>query len=571
MEKKKIIIVGGVAGGATSAARLRRLDESSEIIIFERGEYVSFANCGLPYYIGDVIKKRSSLLVQTISGMKNRFNIDIRNFSEVTKIDSETKTVTVHNLSTNDVYTESYDKLILSPGAKPFIPTIPGLDDAKEKVFTLRNIPDTDRIYDFISKENPRNAVVIGGGFIGLEMAENLSERGLEVTIVEMANQVMAPLDFEMAKIIHHHLGQMGIKLILEDGVKSFSENGKSIDLNSGTTLQTDMIILSIGVQPESSLAIEAGLEVGPRKTIIVNKHLQTSQPDIYAIGDAIEVNDYINGKPTYIPLAWPANRQGHLVADHINGMQVDYKGTLGTAVAKVFELTVASTGNNEKTLKRVETPYETIHIHPNSHANYYPGASQINLKLLFSPTDGKILGAQAIGALGVEKRIDVIATAIKGGLTVFDLADLELSYAPPYSSAKDPVNMAGYTAINLISGLTKTIQWHEINEFSENKGFIVDVREPAELEKGFIKGSINIPLGQLRSRLEELPTDQPVAVVCQVGLRGYIATRILLQNGIDARNLDGGYVTYSYVFNEIIYNKNNVKIDDSGVAEIND
>ncbi|MFX3623674.1 MAG: CoA-disulfide reductase [Ectobacillus sp.] len=545
---KKIVIVGGVAGGATAAARLRRLSEQDHIVLFERGEYISFANCGLPYYIGEVITERKKLLVQTVEGMSKRFNLDIRNLSEVTKINREEKTVTVKNVATGETYKESYDVLILSPGAKPIQPPIPGIQEAKA-LFTLRNVPDTDRIKAYVDEQKPKHAVVIGGGFIGVEMVENLRERGMEVTLVEMANQVMAPIDYEMAAIVHQHMQEHGVELVLEDGVQAFANEGTVVRLNSGKEIQTDMIILAIGVQPESTLAKDAGLELGVRGTIRVNETMQTSDPSIYAIGDAIEVKDYVNGTETMIPLAWPANRQGRLVADHINGRNVKYNGTMGTSIAKIFDLTVAATGNNEKTLKRLGIPYAVVHVHPANHATYYPGASQIALKLLFNKETGEIYGAQAVGKDGADKRIDVIATAIKGKLTVMDLPDLELAYAPPFSSAKDPVNMAGYVATNIVEGESETVQWHEIDELVKQGNVLIDVRDPGEVARGAIEGAINIPLNDLRGRLHEIPKDQTIYVTCQVGLRGYVASRILKQNGFTVKNLDGGYKTYSSVF----------------------
>jgi CoA-disulfide reductase len=566
---KKIVIVGGVAGGASTAARLRRLDENAKIIMFERGEYISFANCGLPYYIGETITERDALLVQTVEGMSKKFNMDIRNLSEVTKINKDKKTVTVKNLRTNETYEESYDYLVLSPGASPIKPPIPGIDKA-DNLFTLRNIPDTDAIKEFVDNKKPKKAVVVGGGFIGIEMAENLHDRGIEVTLVEMANQIMAPVDFEMASILHSHIKDKGVNLILEDGVKEFKNKGRKILLSSGKEIEADMIILSIGVRPESNLAKDAGLELGERGTIKVDETLRTSDKNIYALGDAVEVTDYINKKPTMIPLAWPANRQGRLVADHINGRNVKYNGTMGTSIAKVFDMTVASTGNNEKTLKRLGIEYKAIHIHPGSHAGYYPGAFPIALKLIFDPKDGKIFGAQGVGYDGVDKRIDVIATAIKGGLTVFNLPDLELAYAPPYSSAKDPVNMAGYVASNIIEGLVDIVYWDEIDEIIKNGGLLIDVRDEIERDMGYIKGSINIPLGELRSRLNEIPKDKEIYVTCQVGLRGYLAARILMQNGYKVKNLDGGYKTYSSVFGSDFENNCTPDVDDSGVAHIN-
>lgn len=547
---KKIVIVGGVAGGATAAARLRRLSEKDQIVMFERGEYISFANCGLPYYIGEVITDRKKLLVQTVEGMSKRFQLDIRNVTEVTKINRDKKTVTVQNVLSDEQYEESYDVLILSPGAKPIVPPIPGIKEAKN-IFTLRNVPDTDKMKAYVDNHKPKHAVVIGGGFIGVEMAENLVERGVDVTLVEMANQVMGPLDIEMASIVHTHMKEKGVHLILEDGVKAFENEGQQIILNSGRTLESDMTVLAIGVKPENQLAKDAGLELGIRGTIKVNEHLQTSDPSIYAIGDAIEVKHYIHNVETFIPLAWPANRQGRLVADHIHGRDVKYHGTLGTSIAKIFDLTVAATGCNEKMLKQHNLPYEVIHIHPLHHAGYYPNAKQMTLKLIFDQETGEIYGAQAIGEDGVDKRMDVIATAIKGGLTVMDLPDLELSYAPPFSSAKDPVNLAGYVATNVVEKAVETVQWHEIDNIVANGGFLIDVRNPNEVEKGSIHGSVNIPLDDLRDRLHELPKNETIYVTCQVGLRGYLATRILEENGFKAKNLDGGYKLYSAVFGQ--------------------
>lgn len=543
----KTIIVGGVAGGATAAARLRRIDETAEIILLERGKEISFANCGLPYYIGDVIKDRNKLLVQTPEGMHARFNLDVRNLSEAIRINREAKTVTIRNVETGEEYDESYDHLILSPGAKPIRPNIPGLDDATN-VFTLRNIPDTDRMREYVDTTRPEQAVVIGGGFIGLEMAENLVERGAHVTLVEMADQVMAPVDPEMAAIVHEHLRAKGVELILEDGVARFEEAGRRVVLTSGRVIETEMNILSIGVAPESTLAADAGLTLGIKQTIQVDDQLRTSDPSIFAIGDAIEVKDFITKEATHVPLAWPANRQGRLVADIIAGRDVRYSGTLGTAVAKVFDLTVASTGNNEKRLRQLGMRYEAIHLHPGSHAGYYPGASPISMKLLFDPIEGTIYGAQAIGMTGVEKRIDVLATAIKGGLTVLDLPDLELSYAPPYSSAKDPVNMAGYIASNIVLGDSANVHWHEIDKIVANGGLLLDVREPSENELGAIPGSVNISLPTLREKLTDLPKDQTIYVTCQVGLRGYVASQLLQQHGYDVKNLSGGYKTWSVV-----------------------
>lgn len=543
----KILIVGGVAGGASAAARLRRLSEKDEIIMFEKGEYISFANCGLPYYVGEVIQNRNKLLVQTVEGMGTRFNLDIRNWTEIIQINREDKTVTARKVATGEEYTESYDVLILSPGASPIKPPIEGISDANN-VYTLRNIPDTDRIKEKVDREKPEKAVVIGGGFIGLEIAENLHERGVDVTIVDKSSQVMAPIDYEMAQIIHAHLREKGVHLLLEENVSAILDGGKKVRLDSGKELDADMILLAIGVKPESMIAKEAGLEVGRNGAIKVNEHMQTSDPSIYAVGDVIEVKDYIHGTDTYIPLAWPANRQGRLVADHIHGKEAVYNGTLGTSIAKVFDLSVASTGSNEKMLKRQGVPYEVVHVTPNSHAGYYPGAAQINLKLIFDKESGRIYGAQAVGKDGVDKRIDVIATAIKGNMTVLDLPDIEIAYAPPYSSAKDPVNMAGYAATNIMEGMAETVQWHEIDEIVANGGYLLDVRSPGEVAKGAIKGSVNIPIDELRGRLDEIPQDKDLYVTCQVGMRGYLAARILEGNGISVKNLDGGYHLYSIV-----------------------
>ncbi|HFU4497493.1 TPA: FAD-dependent oxidoreductase [Streptococcus suis] len=540
---KKIVIIGGVAGGATAATRLRRLNEEDKIVLFEKGEYISFANCGLPYHVGGVIKERENLLLQTVDGMNQQYGLDVRNFSEVLEINPQSKSVIVLNHQTGERYVESYDQLIISTGAKAIVPPIVGIEEA-DNVFRLRNIPDMDQIKAYIAENQIATATVVGGGFIGLEMMENLVELGIQVQLIEMAPQVMPTIDIEMAQLIHSQMNIHGVNLILNDGLKEFRQNGRELLLTSGKTLQTDMTILSIGVLPENTLAKVAGLELGYKGGIKVNQQLQTSQPDIYAIGDAIEVIDLVSGQPTHIPLAWPANRQGRLVADIINGSDAGYFGTQGTAVAKVFELTVASTGNSERLLKQAGIEYETIHIHPNSHAGYYPGASPIALKLLFG-IDGKILGAQAIGTEGVEKRIDVIATAMRFGARADQLASIELSYAPPYSSAKDPVNMLGYTADNILSGKVATFQWSQVDELISNNAFLLDVREEFELATGTIESSHHIPLNQLRQRLGELPKNQPIYVYCQVGHRGYNAARILSQAGFDVKNLDGGYKTY--------------------------
>ncbi|EFD05955.1 CoA-disulfide reductase [Peptostreptococcus anaerobius] len=543
---KKILIVGGVAGGATAAARLRRLDETSQIIMFERGEYISFANCGLPYYIGGVIENREALLVQTVEGMSKRFNLDIRNFSEVVSIDPENKTISVKNLKTNEEYKESYDELILSPGASPTKPPIPGLDKA-DNVFTLRNIPDTDRIKAYVDDNRPKEAVVIGGGFIGVEMAENLVERGVKVHLIEMLEQVMAPFDYEMAQILHGHMEDNGVDLILGDGVDSFKNDGNTIVLKSGKQISTDMTILSIGVRPENKLAKDAGLELGPRGHILVDENMMTSKDHIYAVGDAIQTKDLIFQEGASIALASPANRQARIVADRINGIDSKYKGVLGTSVAKVFDMTASSTGNNEKKIKQMGIEnYETVHLHPLSNAGYYPTANPMDLKLIFEVPSGKVLGAQAIGYTGVEKRIDVIATAIAAGMTVRELQDIELAYAPPFSSAKDPVNMAGYAASNILDGLVKKVDVMEIDQLVEDGEYLLDIRTEEEYSLGNINGSVNIPLDELRDRMDEIPKDRIIYVNCQVGLRGYLGCRILNQNGFNTYNLDGGYSLYS-------------------------
>lgn len=540
---KKIVIIGGVAGGATAATRLRRLNETDEIILFEKGEYISFANCGLPYHIGGTIKNREDLLLQTVAGMSSQYGLDIRNFSEVTAIDPMKKSVRVTNHQTKESYEETFDSLIISTGAKAIVPPIDGLETAKN-VFSLRNIPDMDQIKNYIQQQQVKEVAIVGGGFIGLEMMENLVDLGLQVHLIEMSKQVMPNIDFELAQILHAQIDLHGVDLILEDGLKAFQQEGQQLLLNSGRKISSDLTILAIGVAPESTLAKEAGIELGLRGAIKVNQQLETNIPDIYAIGDVIEVSDFVSGTPTLIPLAWPANRQGRLVADVINGIDASYPATQGTSVAKIFELTAASTGDSEKTLQRLEIPYQTIHIHPNSHAGYYPGASPIALKLLFGP-DGKILGAQGVGTAGVEKRIDVIATAMKFGAKADELAGIELAYAPPYSSAKDPVNMLGYTADNLLTKRVETISWQEVDELLQNDAYFLDIREDFELATGKLANSHFIPLSQLRQRMSELPKEQTIYVYCQVGLRGYNAARILMQNGFHVKNIDGGYKTY--------------------------
>lgn len=544
----KVIIVGGVAGGASVATRLRRMDESAEVILLERGPYISFANCGLPYYIGGVIPERRRLLIQTPAAMRAVFAVDARVHSEVTAIDRQTKAVTVHDLDTGREYSERYDRLVLSPGAFPLIPSLPGGD--LPGVFVLRSIPDTDAIKAFVEQQMPSQAVVVGGGFIGLELAENLHRRGIQVTIVEMMDQVMAPVDYEMAAMVHQHLRFHNVRLALSDGLQAIEPRGEgrlSVILQSGRRADAELVILSIGVRPESRIAKEAGLELGIRGAIATNEYLQTSDPDIYAIGDAAQVAHFVTQQPASIPLAGPASKQGRMVADHIVGRPVRYKGAQATSIVKVFDLAVASTGLNERQLVQAGIPHQSATIHVANHAGYYPGASPMALKLLFGPERGQILGAQIVGREGVDKRIDVIATALRAGMTVFDLEELELAYAPPFGAARDPVNIVGFVASNVLRGDSKMIYWHEIDGLDLAQNFVLDVRNPPELLGGAIAGNVNIPLPQLRSRLDEIPRDKRVVVYCQVGQRAYYAYRILAQNGFDVVNLSGGYKTYSH------------------------
>ena len=540
---KKILIVGGVAGGASAAARLRRLDENAEIIMFERGEYISYANCGLPYYIGGAIKDRSNLLVQTPEAMRSRFKIDVRVNSDVVSLDTVNKKIKVSSLDRGE-YEENYDYLVLSPGAKPVKPPIEGINNPK--IYTLRNVPDTDKIKSFIDTNNAKSAVVIGGGFIGVEMAENLKERGLNVVLVEAAPHILAPFDSDMVTNAEKELQDNGVGIILNDGVKSFKENGEKVDvsLQSGTSLSCDMVILAIGVKPDTDLIKNTPIELGPKGHIVVNEHLQTNADGVYAIGDAIEVVDYINKGKTAIALAGPANKQGRIAADNICGINSTYKGSMGTAVVKVFGLTGANTGNNERTLKAKGIPYKVIYVHPQSHAGYYPGASPISLKLIFND-EGKILGAQAFGYDGVDKRIDEIAVVIRLGGTVYDLEELELAYAPPFSSAKDPVNMAGFTAENVLTGKVEVITPMEIDNRDKNNSILLDVRDDIETDNGVIEGAYKIPVNSLRERMSELDKNKEIIVYCQVGLRGYIAARILSSNGYKVKNVTGGYKSY--------------------------
>jgi len=547
---KRILIVGGVAGGASAAARLRRLDETAEIVMFERGDYISFANCGLPYYIGGEIKDRDDLLLQTPESFKKRFNIEVRIRNEVTAIDPGKKQINVKNLSSGESYTESYDKLILSPGADPVRPPIPGIDS--DRIFTLRNVPDTDLINDFIDKHKPKRAVIVGAGYIGLEMAENLRLRGMLVAVVEMVDQVLPVMDKEMTCFIQQELHKHNVALWLNDAVANFqpSDSRLTVGLKSGMELSCDIVILAMGVKPEVELARQAKLEIGETGGIKVNKQLQTSDPDIYAIGDAIEVRNFALDNPTLIPLAGPANKQGRMVADNICGGNRHYNGTQGTSILKVFDLTVAMTGASEKALAKTNMKYEKLYIHPANHVGYYPGAKQMCIKLLFTKPEGKILGAQIVGSRGVDRRIDIFAVAIRAGLTVFDLQELELAYAPPYGSGKDAVNMAGFVASNILEGTMEVVHWNQLDEAD----YILDVRSAREFKRDNVPSSINIPVDELRNKLNELPKDTAINVFCAVGIRSYIACRILMQNGFIARNISGGYITYcSYRSKEVL------------------
>lgn len=541
----KIIIVGGVASGMSAATRLRRLKEDAEIIIFEKGPFVSFANCGLPYYVSGEIAEREDLLVQTPESLKARFRLDVRPFHEVTAISPDQHIVTVRH--DGKEFTESYDKLILSPGAKPFVPPIEGLETA-ENTYTLRNVPDLDEIMLALEKQ-PKEAVVIGAGFIGLEMAENLRKRGLNVTIVEKAPHVLPPLDEEMAAFVQAELLKNGIQVVTSQSATRFEDKGKVIVLENGQKIASDVTILSVGVQPENALAQVAGIELGLRGGILVNERYETSQPDIYAVGDAIVVKQEVTGEDALISLASPANRQGRQVADVIAGVARKNKGSIGTAIVRAFDMTAASTGLSERILRMNGLPYQVIHVSGKDHAGYYPGATDVTLKLLFEPTSGKIYGAQGVGKKGVDKRIDILATAIKGNLTIFDLPELEFTYAPPFGSAKDPVNMLGYAALNLVEGLSDNIQWYELEEeLAAGKKFL-DVRTTSEFQQGHLKvDTVHIPLNELRERLGELDKLQDYIVSCHSGLRSYIAERILKQAGFSVKNLDGAFALYKMV-----------------------
>lgn len=547
----KTIIVGGVAGGMSAATRLRRLKEDAEIIIFEKGPFVSFANCGLPYFVSGEIENRDSLLVQTPESLKKRFELDVRPFHEVLSIQPKEKTVTVKN--NEGIFIESYDSLILSPGAKPFVPPIEGLDLAKN-VFSLRNVPDLDEIMDHLSSNQINNATVIGAGFIGLEMAENLRKRGINVTIIEKAPHVLPPLDEEMAAFVKKELIRNNVQVITSQSAVAFKNSGKEIILEDGTIKESDLTILSVGVQPENSLAKDSGIELGLRGGILVDDKYQTNQKDIYAVGDAIVVKQQITNEDAFISLASPANRQGRQVADVIAGLPRKNKGSIGTAIVRVFNLSAASTGLSERAARLSGLDVTVIHISGKDHAGYYPGATDINLKLIFNKVTGKIYGAQGVGENGVDKRIDILATAIKGGLTIFDLPELEFTYAPPFGSAKDPVNMLGYSAMNLAEGLSDSIQWNELEAEIEQGKLLLDVRTTDELtNNGKFKEAIHIPLDELRNRLSELDKSKSYIVTCHSGLRSYIAERILKQVGIKSQNLDGAFSLYSTVKSEMI------------------
>ncbi|MCK5901521.1 MAG: FAD-dependent oxidoreductase [Cocleimonas sp.] len=554
MNTKKVVIVGGVAGGASVAARARRLSETAEIIIIQRGRFVSFANCGLPFHISGEIKEKESLLIQTPEGLKNRFNLDVRTESEVISIDREKQEVSILNAKTNEVYTESYDDLVLSPGAAPIIPPLPGITN--EGIFTLRVIRDMDAIMGWNDKVHPQNAVVIGGGFIGLEMVEQLARLGMNVSLVEAQPQVLPPIDPDMAMWLQHQLKEQGIDVRLNDRVVKFADATKDakaavVCLESGEKLNADLVILSIGVQPETGLAKDAGLKIGELGGIRVNQQMRTEDPHIWAVGDAIEVKHPITQDWARLPLAGPANRQGRIAANNIMGRPTNYRGTWGTAVVRVFDLTAASTGLNEKQLIESGISYESVHIHPYSHVTYYPGAAMLEIKLLFSPDDGTIYGAQIIGSDSVERRLDVIATAIQGGLNVDDLAQLELSYAPPYGAPKDPVNLAGMAARNVVKGDMEISQWHDVDKMTDDC-LLLDVRDKLEYEDYRIPHAINIPLDELRGRLNELPNDKKIIVQCLSGHRSYFAYRMLRLYGFSVSNMTGGIRSWQAMHPEV-------------------
>lgn len=547
----KIVIVGGVAGGMSAATRLRRLNEDAEIIILEKGPYVSFANCGLPYFVSGEIKKRSKLLVQTPEGLRGRFELDVRINTEALSIDPDKKEILVKG--DEGEYAISYDKLVLSPGARPFIPNTPGLPEAKN-VFTMRNVPDVDAVTGFMKDKEPKKAVVIGAGFIGLEMAEALQHRGLEVSVVEMAPQVLPPFDYEMSVFVKDELEKNGIKVYTGVAASGFHDEGKIVELQNGIRLESDITVMSVGVLPENALAMTAGVKLGMRGGILVDENYETSVKDVYAVGDAIIIKNQILETDSMIALANPANRQGRQVADVISGYKRKNKGSIGTAIVRVFDISAASVGLNERQLQGANLDYKAVHVTANDHAGYFPGASSIYMKLLFNPTDGTIYGAQGVGQKGVDKRIDILATAIKGNLKVDDLMELEFTYAPPFGSAKDPVNMLGYAATNIMEGFSNNIQWNELEEMRKEGAFLLDVRDAREVENdGFIDGFVNIPINDLRGRIDELPKDKTIVVSCASGQRSYMAERMLKQKGFQAVNLDGAFNIYSVVKKEEI------------------
>lgn len=549
----KVLIIGGVAGGASAAARLRRLDENAEIVMLERGPFISFANCGLPYYIGGDIKKKSELTLQTPESFHARFHVDVRVLSEAVAIDRAARTVSVRNVQTGEVYTETFDKLILSPGAKPVLPPIPGVDN--EKVFTLRNIPDTIRIKEYIEEEFPESAVVVGGGYIGLEMAENLKAAGLDVTVVEMADHVIASLDYDMACDVHNYMQEKGIHLLTKNGVTAIADEGGKLNVTlSCGSLTTDMVLMSVGVKPESDLAKACGLAVNARGAIIVNDSMQTDDPNIYAVGDAVEITEFVTGEKAQIPLAGPANKQGRIAADRICGLQSKYTGTQGSSVLKLFDMTVAVTGVTEAVAKARGLDYDKVFTYSASHAGYYPGGHDMSVKTVFERTTGKILGAQIIGFDGVDKRCDTLAVAIRAGMTAYDLCELEFCYAPPFGSAKDPVNFVGFVIENILTGKMKQFHWHDIAALPRDGSVtLLDVRSAEEFGQGHIDGFTHIPVDNLRAHLAELDKTKPVYVHCRSGLRSYIACRILSGSGFDCYNLSGGYRLYDAVVNSKI------------------
>ncbi len=558
----KLLIIGGVAGGATAAARARRLNERAKIIILERGEHISFANCGLPYYIGGVIKYRDNLLVTTPEDFQARYDVEVRINSEVLSIATDKREIVIRDSKSGRSYTESYDTIILAPGAEPVMPPIPGVD--LDGVFHLRDIPDSDKIKQVIGLKKTTSAVVVGGGFIGLEMAENLVIRGIETIVLEMGNQVMAPLDTEMAAIVHAHLKYRGVNLALGQRVKSIvSKDGRLwVSTEQGKEFGCDLVISAIGVTPENRLANEAGLKLGPRGHIQVDATMRTSNPHIYAVGDAVEIKDFVTGFPTAVALAGPANKQGRVAADNAMGRRSIYRGALGTSIVKVFDLAIASTGSNEKTLVRQGIPFMVSYTHSGSHASYYPGSSPMAIKLIFSPSSGNILGAQIVGSDGVDKRIDVLATAIHAGMTVLDLEELELAYAPPFSSAKDPVNMAGFVASNILKGDMDVAHWHELAALIQSGAVLLDLRGEEEIRAaGAIPDSIHIPLDKLREELPNLERNKEYIPYCAVGMRGYLAHRILIQNGFNSRNLSGGYRTFVGAREEIMRESPEMKL----------